>query len=108
MDDLGSQRRFCGLRPQAQPEIQYLKAIISEQQRKEFGDLVTSTLAQIESGSFLPHSGIRFPNNGCTTCAHLGLCMANQSMVNAKLTRREGNDLDWLDELAAQGTANAA
>ena len=83
------------------PEIQYLRATISDEQRQEFGMLVANTVEQIESGSFLPHSGIRFPNNGCTTCAHLGLCVANQSMVKAKLTRREGNDLDWLDELAA-------
>ena len=83
------------------PEIQYLRASISDLQRQEFADLVSSTVAQIESASFLPHSGIRFPNNGCTTCAHLGLCLESQSMVEAKLTRRERNDLDWLDELAA-------
>jgi PD-(D/E)XK nuclease superfamily len=83
------------------PEIQYLRATISEDQRRQFGELVTSTVAQIESGNFLPHSGIRFPNNGCTSCAHLGLCLANQSLIGAKLTRPEGNKLDWLDELAA-------
>ena len=32
------------------------------------GWLVESTIAQIEPGHFLPHSGIRFPMNGCTSC----------------------------------------
>jgi hypothetical protein len=83
------------------PEIQYLHATISDEQRQEFGMLVSNTVERIESGSFLPHSGIRFPNNGCTTCSHLGLCLANQSMIESRLVRQEGNDLDWLDELAA-------
>ena len=83
------------------PEIQYLQATISDERRQEFGMLVANTIAQIESGSFLPHSGIRFPNNGCTTCSHLGLCLASSSMIESRLLRREGNDLDWLDELAA-------
>ena len=41
------------------PEIQYLRATISDEQRHEFGMLVANTVEQIESGSFLPHSGIR-------------------------------------------------
>ena len=49
----------------------------------------------------LAHSGIRFPDNGCTSCAHLGLCLANEPMIEAKLKRKEGSDLAWLDELAA-------
>jgi hypothetical protein len=39
------------------PEIQYLRCTISDQQRQEFGALVKDTVAQIEAGSFLPHSG---------------------------------------------------
>jgi hypothetical protein len=38
------------------PEIQYLQATISEEQRQEFGMLVANTIERIESGSFLPHS----------------------------------------------------
>jgi hypothetical protein len=83
------------------PEIQYLRATISDERRQDFGMLVASSVEQIESGSFLPHSGIRFPNNGCTTCSHLGLCLTNQTIVESRLVRSEGNDLDWLDELAA-------
>ncbi len=82
------------------PEIQYLKTSITEEQRQEFGHLVDATVGQIEAGHFLPHSGIRFPQNGCVSCAHLGLCLGNQQLIDAKLIRRPGaSDLDWVDQL---------
>lgn len=82
------------------PEIQYLKTSITDAQRQEFNQLVESTTGQIESGQFLAHSGIRFPQNGCVSCAQLGLCLNNQQLVDAKLIRRPGaSDLDWIDEL---------
>jgi hypothetical protein len=82
------------------PEIQYLKTSITEDQQKEFGQLVESAIGQIETGQFLPHSGIRFPMNGCTRCSHLGLCLDNRPLIDSKLIRRPGaSDLDWLDEL---------
>jgi hypothetical protein len=43
------------------PEIQYLKASISEEQRREFGRLVETTVGHVEAGQFPTHSGIRFP-----------------------------------------------
>jgi PD-(D/E)XK nuclease superfamily len=82
------------------PEIQYLKTTITEDQRGEFGRLVANTVGQIESGQFPSHSGIRFPQNGCTSCSHLGLCLNNQRLIEANLIRKPGaSDLDWLDEL---------
>jgi hypothetical protein len=82
------------------PEIQYLKATISEAQRKEFGRLVETTVNQIEACHFDSHSGIRFPQNGCVTCSHLGLCLGNEQLISANLIRKAGaSDLDWLDEL---------
>ncbi len=82
------------------PEIQYLRANISEAQRKEYGRLVESTVNQIEAGHFASHSGIRFPQNGCVSCSHLGLCLENQQLITANLIRKAGaSDLDWLDEL---------
>jgi len=82
------------------PEIQYLKAAISEEQRLEFGRLVETTIGQVEAAQFPTHSGIRFPQNGCMSCSHLGLCLNNQDLIDANLTRRPGaSDLDWLDEL---------
>jgi hypothetical protein len=81
-------------------EIQYLEATITEQQRDEFGELVAATATQIEAGCFPPHSGIRFPQNGCTSCAQLGHCLGDEQMVAARLIRRPGaSDLDWLDQL---------
>jgi PD-(D/E)XK nuclease superfamily len=81
-------------------EIQYLKTTITDKQRQEYGQLVEATVAQIEAGQFPPHSGIRFPQNGCISCPHLGLCLGNQQLVESKLVRRLGaSDLDWLNEL---------
>ena len=81
------------------PEIQYLKASITDEQRETFGRLVSETASQIEAGQFLPHSGIRFPMNGCTSCPHLGLCLGSHSLIDSKLIRRPGAaDLDWLDQ----------
>jgi len=65
------------------PEIQYLSASISE------------------DGQFSSHSGIRYPQNGCLSCPHLGLCLNNQQLIDRNLMRKPGAaDLDWLDELA--------
>ena len=82
------------------PEIQYLKTSITDEQRREYGRLVGTTVSQIESGQFLPHSGIRFPQNGCVSCSHLGLCLGSQELITTNLIRKPGaSDLDWLDEL---------
>ena len=83
-----------------QAEIQYLKTSISEEQRMEFGRLVETTIGQIEAAQFPSHSGIRFPQNGCVSCAHLGLCLDDQKLIDSNLMRAAGaSDLAWLDEL---------
>jgi hypothetical protein len=82
------------------PEVQYLRTTITDEQRRQFGQLVEETIRRIESGQFLPHSGIRFPQNGCLSCPFLGLCLGNQQLADAKLNRCPGaKDLAWLDEL---------
>ena len=81
-------------------EVQYLRTTITEAQRQEFGHLVEDTVRRIESAEFLPHSGIRFPQNPCSTCPYLGLCLGKKELVNAALVRRPGaGTLDWIDEL---------
>ena len=81
-------------------EIQYLKTTITDQQREEFGRTVEATASHIEAGEFMPHSGIRFPQNGCISCPQLGLCLGNQQLIESKLIRRPGaSDLDWLNDL---------
>ena len=80
-------------------EIQYFRTTISDEQREEFGRLVDNTIRQIESAQFLPHSGVRFPQNPCTSCPYVGLCLGQQDLVDATLVRRQGDNLGWLDEL---------
>ena len=81
-------------------DIQYLRTTISDEQRQEFGRLVEATIRRIESAEFLPHSGIRFPQNPCCTCPYVGLCLGQQQMVDVSLVRRPGaKDFGWLDEL---------
>ena len=82
-------------------EVQYLRTTITDEQREEFGRLVEGTIRRIESADFLPHSGIRFPQNPCSTCPYVGLCLGKQEMIDAAVVRRPGADsLDWLDELS--------
>jgi CRISPR/Cas system-associated exonuclease Cas4 (RecB family) len=80
-------------------EIQYLRTSITDKQREEFGQLVDDTVRRIESAQFLPHSGVRFPQNSCTSCPYLGLCLDRPELVEATLVRRPGDNLGWLDEL---------
>jgi hypothetical protein len=82
-------------------EVQYLRTSITEEQRLEFGQLVSDTIERIERAQFLPHSGIRFPQNPCSSCSYIGLCLGRTDLVESALVRRPGAEgFDWLDELA--------
>ena len=81
-------------------EVQYLRTTITDEQRQEFASLVHETVGQIESGHFLPHSGIRFPQNPCLSCSYLGLCLDKQDLVESRLIRRPGGSFGVFDELA--------
>ena len=82
-------------------EIQYLRTTITDEQCNEFGHLVEDTIRTIEFAQFLPHSGIRFPQNPCSCCPYVGLCLGKQEIVDLNLVRRSGaEDFGWLDELA--------
>jgi hypothetical protein len=84
-------KKFC--------EIQYLRATITEEQRLEFGQMVEATVSRISVGDFLPHSGIRFPQNGCVACPYTGLCLGNATLIEAKLVRQPGaSELDWIGD----------
>ncbi len=80
-------------------EVQYFRTTITSQQQEEFGRLVEDTVARIESVQFLPHSGVRFPQNPCTSCSYIGLCLGRPEIIDANLIRRPGQEFDWLDEL---------
>ena len=81
-------------------EVQYLRTTITDGQRQEFGALVENTITQIEDGHFLPHSGIRFPQNACVSCPYLGLCLGKQELVASRLLGRPGGLVGVFDELA--------
>jgi hypothetical protein len=81
-------------------KIQYFKTTITDAQRQEFSDIVHDTIRRIESAQFLPHSGIRFPQNPCSTCPYVGLCLNRPQLVEAQLIRRPGaQDFGVFDEL---------
>jgi len=81
-------------------EVQYFRTTICDEQREEFGRLVHDSIQRIQAAEFLPHSGIRFPQNPCTTCPYIGLCLGRPDLTDARLVRRAGaEDLGWLDEL---------
>lgn len=81
-------------------EVQYLHTKITDERRREFSQLVEDTIRRIESAQFLPHSGIRFPQNPCSSCPYIGLCLEKQELVDSALVRRPGAEqLGWLDEL---------
>jgi hypothetical protein len=81
-------------------EIQYFRTTISDDQREEFGQLVQDSIQRIEAAEFLPHSGIRFPQNPCTSCPYIGLCLGRPDLTEAALVRRSGaEDFGLFDEL---------
>jgi hypothetical protein len=81
------------------PEIQYLTGSISDEQCREYEGLVNTVVSHIEACEFHTHSGIRFPQNGCLSCSHLGMCLGNQQLISSKLARGKGADtLDWLEQ----------
>ncbi len=80
-------------------EIRYFRTTITDEQREEFGQLVDDTIRQIESAQFLPNNGVRFPQNPCTSCLYVGLCLGQQELADATLVRRPGEDLGLFDEL---------
>jgi hypothetical protein len=82
-------------------EVQYLRTTITDEQRREFGQLAEDTISRIESAHFLPHSGVRFPQNPCSSCPYVGLCLGKDQIAQSHLVRRPGaENLGWLDELA--------
>jgi CRISPR/Cas system-associated exonuclease Cas4 (RecB family) len=80
-------------------EVQYFRTTITDEQREEFGQLVDDTIRRIEAAQFLPHSGVRFPQNPCTSCPFLGLCLAKPDLIETAIVRRPGDHLGWLNEL---------
>lgn len=83
-----------------QPEIPVPQNIYLRRATHGVSRLLETTIGQIEAAQFPAHSGIRFPQNGCVSCPHLGLCLDNQALIEGNLiSTTEVDDLAWLDEL---------
>jgi hypothetical protein len=81
------------------PEIQYLTASISDEQCSWYEQMVEAAVSRIQACEFHPHSGVRFPQNTCLSCSHIGMCLGNQELMSSKLVRKKGADaLDWLEQ----------
>jgi hypothetical protein len=81
-------------------EVQYLQTTITDAQRYEFGQLVEHTIGRIDRAEFLPHSGIRFPQNHAAAVRTWDCVWGSKPIVDSNLIRRPGADsLGWLDEL---------
>ena len=50
--------------------------------------------------SALPHGGISFLQNPCTTYPFLGLCLNQPDLIETALVRRPGGEMGLFDELA--------
>jgi hypothetical protein len=83
------------------PEIQYLKARITEAQRIDFARTVEDVVQRIKSAHFPQQGGIHFPQNNCVACPFTGFCIERSELCRGKVTRIAGVDLGWLDELAS-------
>jgi hypothetical protein len=88
--------------------IQFLAAVIPEEDRLETGEMIGIQARQICDANiqnFFPkRPGVRFPNNHCTFCSYLGLCIGDEKMVEEKLiqignVKTKVEEKDWLEEL---------
>src|SRR5882724_3782674 len=72
-------------------QIQYFRTTISHDQREQFGRLVQDSSRRIEAAEFLPHSGIRSPQNPAPVVPYIGLCLGGRpDLTEAALVRRPG------------------
>jgi hypothetical protein len=81
------------------PEIQYLEVRISAAQRREYERFVLIAAEGIRKQQFPAHTGIRFPNSQCLSCAHLGLCLKRPELITARLRKYSKPDVDWINQL---------
>ena len=81
------------------PEIQYIPATISQEQRDDFGKLAQETITRINASAFCSRTGVRFPQNQCITCPYLGLCLKDDGLVEERLSSHQKDELAWVNEL---------
>jgi hypothetical protein len=60
-----------------------IKTTITDDQRQEFSNIEHDTIHRIEAAEFLPHSGIRFPQNPCSSCPMWGYACISRSWLKS-------------------------
>jgi hypothetical protein len=74
--------------------IQFLPAVISEEDRQEAYQVARQEAAEISCASqnnFWPKKpGVRFPHNPCNSCEMLGLCINDPQLIQEKLVQISG------------------
>jgi len=73
LDHRNLRRRHRSFRQETCPEIQYLLASITDEQRREFGPAVDATVGQIESAQFLLGPG-SIPTEQVTSPVPISAC----------------------------------
>jgi hypothetical protein len=75
--------------------IQFLAAVISQEDMQEARNSAILEAVEIagcsEKNYFPKKPGVRFPNNVCTTCECLGLCINDRELVKEKLIQINGD-----------------
>lgn len=76
-------------------KIQFLPAVISKEDMEEARSIAVAEAVEIsncsEKNVFPKKPGVRFPNNVCTTCPCLGLCINDKELVKENLIQINGD-----------------
>lgn len=77
--------------------IQFLTACIDQEAQEEVATQVGADIAQIvhssKNNQFFKQGGIRFPNNICSNCSCLGLCLKDDRLRDERLKRDDSEDV---------------
>jgi len=79
---------FRRVRPEAGPRDSIPKGHDFRRTAQEFGRLVQNDHPAVGIRALLLSQRDPFPQNGCVSCAHLGLCLGNEQLIEANLIRR--------------------
>lgn len=75
-------------------KFQFLTAYIDEESQQEVARQIGHDVAQIyhanQENFWQKRGGVRFPNNKCTNCSYLGICLKNNELRDKMLIRIDG------------------
>lgn len=89
--------------------IQFVRVHIPYDDQIEQGESIGQAIAEIAAaekrGSYPKEPGVRFPQNKCTMCSMLGVCINNKDLIESKLIAPPSNKWkkkeaeDWIDSI---------